>query len=521
MTNNSKTSNIADKKEAAQLSSKDMPPLNCCKRLWDYQDTPEAKGYALLSMGRGVAVMANVVFNAALLELAQTAAGCLTGEEKEAAGEDYECTNKIYGQNPLALISNIAVVTGLLSAFFMPFIGVILDFTSYRRFIGIVFAAVFTLIQIIQISIGPRTWFPMVILQSVGGFCFAGMIMTSLAYLPEICELVGQEKHSKYTARFTAKQFTIQALFLMLVGGLSFAFGIAKNSTYTARMAMGLNSFFIAILFGVGWHKYMPSRPASRPLPEGLRSCTSVVVYGLKQNIATTKSIYHQYKKGLFWFLLAEVFAQSSVGALTTLAVVYLNDVVGLNTADVSLFFLVVLIGTIPGARLAPIVTKRSNPNVAWQISMVSLFITIVVGAFTLGNAPNKYFSFVWGFFVGFNLGWFYPTENLFFSCALPKGSEAEIAGFRVISSMILSWLPPLLFSLMISNGIDPKWGMMAMAVFLIFAAFLLAVGTGKWEDILLESGRSEAQDVEIDDAEILLESGRSETQDVEIPNVQ
>jgi hypothetical protein len=51
----------------------------------------------------------------------------------------------------------------------------------------------------------------------------------------------------------------------------------------------------------------------------------------------------------------------------------------------------------------------------------------------------------------------FYPTENIFFSCVLPKGSEAEIAGFRVISSMILSWLPPLLFSLMVSNGIDPK----------------------------------------------------------------
>ncbi len=57
---------------------------------------------------------------------------------------------------------------------------------------------------------------------------------------------------------------------------------------------------------------------------------------------------------------------------------------------------------------------------------------------------------------------------------------------------MILSWLPPLLFSLMISNGIDPKWGMTAMAGFVIFAALLLALGTGKWEDILEESGRSE-----------------------------
>eukprot|EP00986_Skeletonema_menzelii_P007700 scaffold3039_cov121-Skeletonema_menzelii.AAC.3 len=479
-----------------------MPPSSCCKRLWDYQDTPEAKGYALLAMGRGVSVMANVVFNAALLEWAQTAAGCLTGEEKEAAGEDYECTNKIYGQHPLALISNIAVVTGLLSAFFMPFIGVILDFTSYRRFTGILFSVVFTLIQIIQISIGPKTWFPMAILQSIGGFCFAGMIMTSLAYLPEICEAVGQEKHSKYTARFTAKQFTVQALFLMLVGGLSYAFGISNNSTYTARLAMGLNAFCIAILFGGGWHKYMPSRPASRSLPEGKQNCTSVVMYGLKQNFRTAKSIYRQYKKGLKWFLLAEVFAQSSVGALTTLSVVYLHDVVGLNTTDVNFFFLVVLLGTIPGASLAPIVTKRSNPNVAWQISMVCLFITIVTGAFTLGDAPNKYLSFIWGYFVGLNLGWFYPTENLFFSCVLPKGSEAEIAGFRVISSMILSWLPPLLFSLMVSHGIDPKWGMLAMAGFDIFAAFLLAVGTGKWEDILLESGRNEVQGVDIQDAQ-------------------
>ncbi len=350
--------------------------------------------------------MANVVFNAALLELAQTAAGCLTGMEKEAAGDDYECSNKIYGQNPLALISNIAVVTGLLSAFFMPFIGVILDFTSYRRFIGILFSVVFTCIQIIQISVGPKTWFPMAIVQSIGGFCFAGIIMTSLAYLPEICEAVGQEKHSKYTARFTGKQFTVQALFLMLIGGLSYAFKISNDSTSTARMAMGINAFFITILFGVGWHKYMPSRPASRSLPQGQRSCISVVTHGLKQNFRTAKSIYHQYKKGLLWFLVAEVFAQSSVGALTTLSVVYLNDVVGLNTTDVNFFFLVVLFGTIPGASIAPIVTKRSNPNVAWQISMVSLFITIVTGAFTLGDAPNKYLSFIWGYFVGLNLGW-------------------------------------------------------------------------------------------------------------------
>lgn len=59
-------------------------------------------------------------------------------------------------------------------------------------------------------------------------------------------------------------------------------------------------------------------------------------------------------------------------------------------------------------------------------------------------------------------------------------------------------------------NLVIIQWGMMAMAGFEIFAALLLAVGTGKWEDILLESGRSERQDAETETA-----------RDVEIPDVE
>ena len=50
------------------------------------------------------------------------------------------------------------------------------------------------------------------------------------------------------------------------------------------------------------------------------------------------------------------------------------------------------------------------------------------------------------------------------------------------------------------------------MAGFAILAAILLAVGTGKWEEILLESGRSEVQDVDIH---------QDDAQDVEVPDIQ
>jgi len=170
-----------------------------------------------------------------------------------------------------------------------------------------------------------------------------------------------------------------------------------------------------------------------------------------------------------------------------------LSSEVGLNATDISLFFLVVLCSTVPGAKFASVMSRGRNPNASWQLSMICLFCVMVVGAFTLGGATNKYLSLIWGFFVGAVLGWYYPTENLFFSCILPKGQEAELAGFRVYCSMILSWLPPLLFSVLIQNGVDAKWGMTVMASFLLLAATLLKFGAGTWDEIIQESGRSES----------------------------
>jgi MFS-type transporter involved in bile tolerance (Atg22 family) len=322
----------------------------------------------------------------------------------------------------------------------------------------------------------------------VAGFCYIINILTTLAYLPEICEKVGQAKHAEYTSRFTAKQFSMQALFLVLVSLLSYALGIANDSVQTARLSQSLNFSFLCIFYGMGW-KRMPSRQATRELPLGKRGFR-IIAYGVRQNFQTAASIHREYKKGLRWYLLATMFAQPGVAALTTSSVVYLSAEVGLNATDTLIFFLVVLVGTIPGAKLASLISEHANPNTSWQFSMLSLFTIMVIGAFTLGDARSKYLSLFWGFFVGLVLGWFYPTENLFFSCILPKGKEAEIAGFRVYSSAIIGWLPPLLFSVMVERGVDPKWGLTLMGSFILVAASMLKFGSGPWEEILQESGR-------------------------------
>jgi hypothetical protein len=56
---------------------------------------------------------------------------------------------------------------------------------------------------------------------------------------------------------------------------------------------------------------------------------------------------------------------------------------------------------------------------------------------------------------------------------------------------MILSWLPPLIFSVLVETGVDASWGMTVMGSFILIAAIILKLGPGSWDEILQESGRS------------------------------
>ena len=51
--------------------------------------------------------------------------------------------------------------------------------------------------------------------------------------------------------------------------------------------------------------------------------------------------------------------------------------------------------------------------------------------------------------------------------------------------------MPPLIFSALVENEIDPKWGLTFMGSFVLIGALLLKFAAGTWEEILEESGRT------------------------------
>jgi MFS family permease len=144
-------------------------------------------------MSRGAIVMSNLVYTSSLIYLASAEAGCL-GEDGKVVDD---CNKRVYGFAPAALMANIAVVSGVLSAFFMPLFGAIVDYTSHRWAVGVVATVLMIVIQIVQIGTVAKTWFAMLILQALAGFFYQVEVMAISAYLPDMARDVGQKTMTK------------------------------------------------------------------------------------------------------------------------------------------------------------------------------------------------------------------------------------------------------------------------------------------------------------------------------------
>lgn len=67
----------------------------------------------------------------------------------------------------------------------------------------------------------------------------------------------------------------------------------------------------------------------------------------------------------------------------------------------------------------------------------------------------------------------------------MPKGQEAELAGFYLYCSQILAWLPPLVFTIFNENpNISLSWAGVQLNIYL-FAALIFYQLMPSWEKCL------------------------------------
>ena len=290
---------------------------------------------------------------------------------------------------------------------------------------------------------------------------------------------VSETTMTNFSSVFTMVQFAAQTIFLIVVTFVSM--GLELGDVGTAQTSQAINAVWIGVSFFVGW-RLLPKVEARHELPAG----KSLFLQGFRQNWSTIQRIYSEYRKGLFWYLFALAFAEAGANAYILVAVVYLDDALGMSASEIGLFFMVTLLAMIPGGMIGNWVTSKTNPNISWRLSMVVLFGLGTFGGLAL-NPDNVWpVGYIWGLLVGLDLGWYYPTENLFFSLIVPKGQEAELSGIFVYCTQIIGWLPPLVFSILVENDIDHGYGVLVVSAFVLIAVVLLSLAA-PWDEIIEE----------------------------------
>jgi hypothetical protein len=98
------------------------------------------------------------------------------------------------------------------------------------------------------------------------------------------------------------------------------------------------------------------------------------------------------------------------------------------------------------------------------------------------------------------------------FVTLIPKGQETEMMGIFLFTGQILGWLPPLIATLMIEAGINPRWSFCQVMGF-CFAAVILTLPMGSYmEAIELASSESEQKLAEVYKATVEQDDAIKET---------
>jgi len=419
-------------------------------------------------MGNGLVTMSNIFLSTALITLAQIEIGC--------HDENIEC-GKVYGYKPSSLITIIGTVSGLLSAILLPFMGAIVDCTSTRRAVGIIACILLMSVQAIQINTTQNTWFAMAILQAVNGFIFQVVALASFSYLPEIGRLVGAETMTKYSAEWSVLMFGMEVCYLVAVIGISL--GMQLDDIATGQLGQAINVPASSVCYYLAW-KFFSTKKARRQLSDQ----ETLIGTGFKQVFRTASGISKHYGPSLGWFLLATTFAEAAANAFVLVAVTYLKEVMAFSASEIGILFFVVIVFTIPGSIFGAWLTRKTCPQTAMKLQLVSFIVVNFIAFILMTNRDQAKLAYFFGILWGLLLGWFYPTESLIFSMIVPEGQEAELAGFFLYCTQILGWLPPLVFTMMNERGIPLQWGGIHLNLYLM-VALLCYHFMAPWDDCI------------------------------------
>jgi len=423
----------------------------------------EATAFYLNQGGRACLFISFTFLSLAILQLANEEAGCVADEDGSYAA----CTRTVYGARPSSMLAIMGTASGIASACFMPYAGAVVDFTDHRRWFGQATAAVLVGTNAAQAFLFAETWFAMMLLQAtLAVMAFMGNAMVMWSYVKGLG--AGSDAIlNSVTAAGRVWETASMLLYILVVVVLSVALSLGPVDT--GRVAQAIAAVVGAVLLTMAYQRFQ-ERPATSELPEG----TSLFYAGLAK-LATTWTELGETAPEAQRFLVAIMLMDAATGSFTNLAVTYLNQALGISGFMVSVFILVVLLFGIPGAFLHRVLCdayghkKNMMGVLAYWIVLTSVFIAVLRGPEQSGIA------IAFAPLYGLGYGAMYPAMNGFFAALVPVGRDVEMWGWNIFAALLLSWVPPLIFTVLNESGAGLGVAMIPLLGFHVLAFAVVA----------------------------------------------
>jgi MFS-type transporter involved in bile tolerance (Atg22 family) len=459
-----------------------------------FHGNPEALAWALNDIGSYVSYIGvNVFLGTALLQLATQAAGCST-ELIPGTNQLPNCDKRVHGIRPSSLLTTFAAILGVCSALLMPFVGAIVDFTPHRRLVGRITSFFTCALLLPQIFVNQHTWFAIAIIQFIGIFIGWGEQVAAYAYLPDLTN--DSIILNGFIRTFTALTFSSMSLYLAITVALASALGIDNSDVDTAQLGMAIAFVITALTLGGAWGVLFEKRPAARILPPQKSLWTA----SFGQLYATTKNICKKYS-ALKWFYLSISMSDAAILSLASFLVTFFTNQLNMSASENGIAVLILLFASAPGAFLAAWFTAKFDPIRSAMMALFIAIVTTVVAAGVLKQPGQQGASYILSIGWGVAVGWKWTCDRFVAATIIPKGQDAELMGLYLSAGQILTWLPPLLYTVLNEAGVSQRISLGTLAVYWSLAWVCLSF-FGSYDDALAVVSVSEPAADDEDDLE-------------------
>jgi hypothetical protein len=141
---------------------------------------------------------------------------------------------------------------------------------------------------------------------------------------------------------------------------------------------------------------------------------------------------------------------------------------------EIRIVFLSVLIMGAPGSKLGEVVALRLDALVRAKACTIFYILSTSLASALLMGPRGKHLTPIFGICWGLALGWLHPMHSTLFIAITPAGPETELMSVYLFCGQVLSWLPPLLFTILNEVGVSMSIGLALLNVFFVIGLVCL-----------------------------------------------